>query len=523
MRHFIQTLLLLSALNLAWVPTNAWSQTDAMESGFKRISPEEEVQLRAVLAEPVPAGALNNTLLEHFRKKRNAADRLGDHDSRMNLFRQWMESMPGEFAPKNSLAVMLSTDGMYAESIQLRREMLDAAKSDVDKEWYRELLAYGLYDAKRYEESQRINTQVLVNVVPLLKNTPAPLTRLSLLRSTSSALELNSLIQRAYGRYGQSTKSATDALRVARDALKLTRSIPSKEDDPNAQARLRVTIADVASRMAKLSGALYAARHFSEAETALKEYIRFSQEEELPPSYLSGLNQISGTLRFEQREFSGALKYFTKSDQVWASLGYSPLSIERVNRRRDIAASLAGLQQWNAALNELHKLDELAGNDPALKKRVSLPFERGLIYLGAGVQLSDAAGLFAALYNDVKSRYPAHHFFVAQAKGLQGVALWRMGDAASKNEAIRLLKDSVADYMLPDNVEFETLNVRKDARDLIFSAYLEAMFSLPAENPMDAMAPADWVRGGMVQEALADAAVRSAATSPALADLVRQD
>jgi CHAT domain-containing protein len=49
------------------------------------------------------------------------------------------------------------------------------------------------------------------------------------------------------------------------------------------------------------------------------------------------------------------------------------------------------------------------------------------------------------------------------------------------------------------------------------------MFQTPGEAVMDAMGVADWVRGGLVQEALADAAVRSAAAEPGLADMVRKD
>jgi CHAT domain-containing protein len=77
--------------------------------------------------------------------------------------------------------------------------------------------------------------------------------------------------------------------------------------------------------------------------------------------------------------------------------------------------------------------------------------------------------------------------------------------------------------MLPDNFEMETVGLRKEVRQLIFDTYLEAMFSSRDVDAVDAMAPADWVRGGMVQEALGDAALRSAVSEPELSTLVRSD
>jgi len=56
-----------------------------------------------------------------------------------------------------------------------------------------------------------------------------------------------------------------------------------------------------------------------------------------------------------------------------------------------------------------------------------------------------------------------------------------------------------------------------------FSAYLDAMASTPGEDATQALGAADWVRNGLVQEALGDAAARSSASSPDLAEVVRQE
>ena len=49
------------------------------------------------------------------------------------------------------------------------------------------------------------------------------------------------------------------------------------------------------------------------------------------------------------------------------------------------------------------------------------------------------------------------------------------------------------------------------------------MTNTPGEDATQAMGAADWVRGGVVQDALNDAAARAAASNPAIADVVRRE
>ena len=517
MRRLLAFLWVLAcALNLAW------AQSAEIGVGFKAITAEEIAALHAVLAQPVPAGVPNTALLEHFRVKRNAAERLGDYASRAALMRQWMEAMPQENTPKNELAVLLTGQGEYDEALRLRRELVDAVKSDLDRAWYRGQLAYAEFRADHFDVAQSVLTQLQAGLGELKTRFTKPLDRHSLLRTESQALELQSLLHRKFGRWDASVRAATEAVAVSREALKLIRSAPGS-DTALMQARVRVTVADVGARLGKLCGALYDARLYPQAEVALKEYMRLSQEEELPPLYLAGIHQIAGKLRFDQREFVQAEADYRKADAVYAQLGYAVLHNDRLARTQDLISALQGQHRWADAQREFARLDALAGDDAALQKRVRFPFERALNGVRSNTALTQAAALFQDQLDGNAKRYPATHFFVAQVRGLLGVTLWRMGDADSRTRALPLLKDAVTDYMRVDNIDYETIGLRKDTRELIFATYLEAMFQTPQEKTIDAMAAADWVRGGMVQEALADAAVRSAAAAPALADLVRGD
>jgi CHAT domain-containing protein len=77
--------------------------------------------------------------------------------------------------------------------------------------------------------------------------------------------------------------------------------------------------------------------------------------------------------------------------------------------------------------------------------------------------------------------------------------------------------------MAPVNAGFgDSIGIRKDLRLMVFDAYLEAAAQSSMDEALAALGPADWSRGGVVNDALNDAAVRSAARTPAMADIVRR-
>jgi CHAT domain-containing protein/tetratricopeptide (TPR) repeat protein len=521
MPKFFQMALLCCLLTIAQPAlTQEKSQSNELSAKFKRLTPEEEVKLRAILAEPVPTGALNLTLLRHFEAKKVAIDRLGEAGPKEVFYRQWVAAMPDESTPLNNLSVVLQTKGDFDEAIQLNKMLLEKTKPGIMKEFYRGNLASKYNSSMRYEDAQKTLDVVVNNLKGLKQSGQQVYDQISWLRAQGQASYIQYQLHSRYGRWNQAIESASANVEESRQALKLADGLPN---NAYKNSWIRSTVSDFGSALGKKEGAFRRASRFGEAEETLREYIRLSQERELPPLSLSGLNQISGALRMDQREFVVAEDYFRKAEKVYASLGYGELAPYRTELYGDIIATLDGQHRWDDALKELSRLDDLAGTDPVLKERVKFLFERGYAYLGSGKRLTEAANLFFDLSNSVGKRYPESHFFVAQANGLQAVAMWRIGDAASKAKALPMLKASVQNYMLPDNFEMQTVGLRKEVRQLIFSTYLEATFTSRDAQAIDAMASADWVRGGMVQEALADAALRSAVSDPSLSTLVRSD
>ena len=513
-------LLLGLVFSLALSTTAAFAQADdgdELIGHFQQVSPEDAEKLRAVLAEPVPVGALNLTLDAHFQKKRIAAERLGERPLLIDLYRQWIAALPQDLVAKNQLANLLSASGQNTEAIQLSMEALEKETGPLLKEQRRINLAWKYDNVGDYAQAQTAVDLALANLTSIraggLKGNQ--FTRIQM--AQSNALRLQSNLHSRYGRWAQATQAAMAAVQAGREYLKRALNGPN---DQYKTSNVLMAAEELGKTLQRLAYSLGSEGRFSEAEQALREYGRLTKEQRLPPGQLASIYQTAGTLRLQQREFVVAERYYRSAQQVSADLGYAEL--DQTNYA-NLAESMEGQHRWSDAMALFNHLDALAGADVALQKRVQLTFQRAYAYLASGQRLPEATQRLTGFAADLARRYPANHFFVAQANGMLAVALWRTGDPQSRAKALPLLQSAVRDYMRPDNLEMESFFVRKDVRQLIFSTYLEAMFASEGVDRMAAMAPADWVRGGMVQQALADAAIRSAVADPALYAVVRAD
>lgn len=517
--RFIGRLFLGAALCLA---LNAHAQDDdETGAGFRRITPQEMQEARALLAQPVPEGGTQPALLAHFREKDLAARRLGRGADYENFLRQWIAAIPDDPVPRGNLAGVLRGQSRFDDAIEQRRAAIDMTPLSPRGAFYRVLLVFDTFQAGRHAAAQKVLDEAVQNIasVAAARNWPKP-QQVFLNRARSEAHRAQSLLHDRAGRWDAAVKSAADGEATARQSMKLVQELPST---PLTQREQYFVAGDIGEALARKTYALRSAGRLGEAETALQAYLRLSREVELQPAFLSGIYVTASNLRFSQREFVQAEMYARRSDKVLETLGYESLSANRAGRARALIIALLGQKRWSAALAEFERLDALAGSDEGLRKRVLFQPERALTYLWTG-RAAQAVQIYASLIPTIRQIYGETHFFVTQSTGLHGVALWRLGTPEARARALPLLKLAISGYVAPANADFlEDIGYRKEVRDLVFATYLEALSTSPGEDMAQALGPADWVRGGVVQQALADAAVRSAATDPALAALVRRE
>lgn len=517
--RFICWLMLGPVLFLA---SNAQAQEDdETATGFRRITPQQVQEAQALLAQPVPVNGTPAVLRAHFRAKDLAARRMGRGPGYEALLREWSAAVPDDAVPRSTLAVFFRGQGRFDEAIEQRRLAIDLATSPPTSAFYRVLLVLDHFYAGRHAEAQKILDQAVQNIAAVTASRTWTRTQQGTLnRARSVAYRAQSLLHDRAGRWDAAVKAAADSEASARQGMKLLQDLTPT---PATQREGYFVASDIGDALARKTYALRSAGRLGEAEVALQAYLRLSREVELPPAFLSGIYATASSLRFSQREFVQSETYARRSDKVLETLGYEALNANRVGRSRALIIALQGQKRWAESLAEFERLDALAGTDELVRKRVLFQPERALTYMWTG-KAAQAAQLYANLVLSNQKVYGDRHFFVTQATGLQGVALWRSGTPDAKARAVGLLKLAINGYVAPANADFlEDIGYRKEVRELVFATYLEALSASPGEDMAQALGPADWARGGVVQQALADAAVRSAATDPALAALVRRE
>lgn len=490
------------------------AQESEIEAQFKKVSPEEEVRLKAILAEPLATDALKSTLQRQVNQKRMAAKRLSMPELEEPLLREAIPLLQ-DIGLQNDLAIIYRNRGDFEQAVAQHRALLPQL-GVAQKPFFMTHVANDLMQWGKADQARQELDKVTQAIEVAQRERLGPGGQRLLLRGTYFYLYVLSSLEQRQGRWNEAVDAANRAEQAARKALAM--KLPQDDD----MVRLN-TAADVGNALARKAQALRAAGRFVDAEQVLREYIRFAAEEALPVRFRSGIYITAANLRFAQREFAQSEQLARKSEAVLEELNEDALSPNRVARRRDAFIALAGQKKWAQALQEIRRLDDLAKGNPRLTARVRFAYDRAYVYLGNGLY-ADAADLFDRVAKGNRSIYGDGHYFVAQATGLQGVALWRSGQATNKSNALYLLQQATKDLVHPRNADFlDQYGIRPEVRQLIIATYIEALAETDPAGASQALGLADWLRAGAVQEALADAALRSAANTQGLADLVRQE
>ncbi len=492
----------------------ARAQSDEIDAEFKKPDAAEQQRLTRLMNEPVPPELSGNALVEYFWDKELAARILGELPRRETILRAAVAAT-GHPGFKRNLGQLLLTRGQVAEGNTLMQQAASEG-GPLEYVFSSASMVCDFFMQNRDAEARALAQEVDVKIGNLLRRVRDPEKQVKLWRSAARRDTCLSLLEDRIGHTRQATEFARSAEQYARMALAQMAS------QSQAASRNGVLI-DVSAAIARKLDASLAVDHLNDAEKVLKEYVRFSADYQLPVGKQSDLYEHAGHLRLAQREFVQAERFLRKSDAVLAGMGMTALSRARMGDARDILLALIGQHKWSAALAELERLDQVPAEDGAARRGGPLALVRGVVYLETG-RAAEAVAPLEMAANNARAQYGAGHFFAAQTSGLQGAALWRSGQAANRSRALALLKAAVRDYMAPANADFqESIGVRKEIREIIFSAYLDAAAGTSVQEALEAMGPADWARGGVVKDALNDAAVRSSAATPALADVVRQE
>ena len=508
----------LLAMLLAMSGAALWAQGDDVGDAFKRPDAQEQQRLRDLLATPIDATLSSQAIQAELVARRRAVDILGDDVLREHWLREAVRLRPFDPWAKWVLGIHLFTLGQRDEGIGFVQQAVSSSMDPYARVFMASQIACLHVWQGEISAAQASADSVAAAIQAVEAKARTSRDVQYLTRAMSRNASCVSQIEMRAGHFANALKAQEKSEFQLRKALATLADAGALDTSDGIGAQT-----DLADGLIAKVHLYEALGRLTDAENAMVDLLHYTSEVQLKRHQLGASYLAASQLRFAQREFVQAEDLARKADDAYARMGREPTHGSRLELIRDVVSALVGQKRWDAALHEFERVDGLSRTDPNTKRNVRFNFERALTYFG-NRRYDEASALFAEVERDNRSKFGETNFFTAEARGLQGAALWRSGLAENRARALPLLKNAVRDYMDPANADCqENIGIRRELREMVFSAYLDAMASFPGENPLDAIGPADWFHGGVVQEALNDAAVRAAVNSESLSAVVRRD
>ncbi|SVD73189.1 uncharacterized protein METZ01_LOCUS426043, partial [marine metagenome] len=193
---------------------------------------------------------------------------------------------------------------------------------------------------------------------------------------------------------------------------------------------------------------------------------------------------------------------------------------ERAEVNRDIALSLAALNQFDSAFTVMEELESDLETEPETWENLfSSSVERGIILRETG-RLEDAKSVFALAVMKLEKQLGANHYDAAEAR------MWlAMTENQSSLETItKSLRQLLALWQKQSGQLISDKAGQSVRLQWIVEDYLSQVFSEKRDQKTlgSAFEIAEFLRSGMVQQALVQAALRRLAPDEETRDLIRR-
>ncbi len=500
-------------LGLALVAFSIFGHAQLVEAPPIVLDGAETRRLREIVDKPVDTAQSANNRIEQHRAKEVAAVLLGDMAARERNLREWAQvDMEGAWVLRSYLA---STE-RRAEAYEIGLYWIQKASFPSDK------ARISIYVAENYVEDGQ-----LVQAARLLDSAQATLRTLPAVGRTGYQTYLfgdhevlyhlvNSRFLWQSGRLPEAITAARRAVQKGRDQLKV-------ESLTNDRHRM-LGRTNYLRSLYFLATELTATGAHADAEEALREAYQALQKFGYGTNLLAGLYLSATDLYNASGAFKEALDFARKGDELLLKIGFVRGSVSWLNAQRRMVAALAGMDRWAEALAGLQAIDQGLAETGLVTQLARLPELRGMVYVRNGKPELARPVLQEALAWYRTHLGPDHHQ-TALAEGLLASALAGGGDAQTARPLFeRALQHLTAPATLTGDMT-ETALDRKMKR-FVLQGYAQVLAAGAATNPADAAALfqiADLLGASSVQQALAEAAVRSGVGQPGLAEIVRKE
>lgn len=492
-------------------------QAQSFDEAGVRLSPQERERLQQILDKPVDPNSLFSSRTEVYRQKDLAAFKLGDALKREENLREWAKSDPME-AKWGLMGLLMGTE-KRAEAFQVGQELIQLQK------WPPSAVRIRLQVANEYLNDSNIKEagRLLSEAEALLKTDVRNMPRRGdtvfwIARADVEFFIAKSRFSLRTGKWQEGIESAKIAADKAGELAKVMRMAPHE----NAKQWSQVTMlfASIELGTQQMMAGMYA-----DAEWTLRDTYAKSKEYGFARSSMQGFYNRVADYYNAVGLFDDGLKFAQMSESMVLDQGYQKGSPFWLFARMRVNQALIGANRWREAFESF----ELADQEAA---RIGRPVRgaqyqsliRAFTYIKNN-QHDRALKVLQANMNWHLNNFGEDHYFTAVNRGMMAVSLWKSGQVSQAREEFdRAVRNMTAPESLTGDYAENAL--QQKTKRFILQSYMQLLAQTASQDAKDAetiFQIADQLNTSKVQQALAEAAVRSGVSAPGLSEIIRKE
>lgn len=484
---------------------------------LQKINPIEAQELRALLQQPLPEGLTYSALDQWYQARDAAAFRLGDPNERERILRAWVAGHPSLDSKWTLGSFLMSNSSNSAEGFAILEALLAEQNHPVNMVRLRARLAEGYI-----EEHQLKKAQALLNEARAIIPREFGRYRANAIGywSIRAEMEYHKTHARLLIRQGHFDASIDEAKIAQAKGLELrqwenlvsTRQVQFGRS-MHASSAMEVVVAQINA------GRLF------EAEESLREALAIYKSYQFTEEQMLFVYRWISDLYFAQGRYNDSLRMAQKVRDIQLKSGLSDATAQSIWTRLRINKNLVAQSRWKEAQQEFESIDIATQNNERVKAIARMVDLRGLTLLNNG-RAKDAAEMFKRTLDWSVKNFGDNHYFTAFKRGMYGMSLAQ--DKAQQDAALIELAHAVRDLSSPDTLstQFEESQFRLSLKQDIYKAYIRLLANSQSTNPTaaaQAFATSTHLMASGVQQAISEAAARSAIKKPGLGQVARLD
>lgn len=477
-----------------------------------QLSAQEQQRLRDIIAKPVDPNALVTNQIDQLKAKDAAAWRLGDIVAQEQILRDWAAIDPNA---RWRLRDFLSGTPKRAEAYAIGHDLIREIRYAPAAVRIRTTVAMNYIDDSNLQKAK----ELLDEAENLIKTEWGRVNRGGQGQYWMVRAEMEYNMVRSY--YLRRSGKWTDGLQAARLAVEKGKQLMGLSNLVDERER-NFGRSWYVSTMAQLADHQSASGLYVDADMTLREAYRFAKSQGFTDNQLLRIFSAFSWLRNATGNFEEALAYSKRAENILLGQGAPKGAPSWVFMQIPGVQAMAGMGRWSDAVERFADIDRETGK---LKTRSSVsnqPHMRAFVLLHSG-RAQEALRPMQGTMKWHLDNFGENHYFTAFTRGLYAATLFRTGDTEGARKAFEL---AVQNMTAPEALtgDFAENAYTRKVKKFIFQTYIELLAQTASQNAADAAQVfrlADHLNASTVQQALADAAVRSAVNVPGLSDVIR--